>query len=82
MESNKKSMWVGTAGRRMIVLVSLIAVLVPFWLYLAFYTNLPAIALCGVALLILLCLSVATAWAATAIPRRDASVGEADRTGA
>mgnify|MGYP006269569159 CR=1 FL=1 len=82
MESNKKSMWVGTAGRRMIVLVSLIAVLVPFWLYLAFYTNLPAIALGGVALLILLCLSVATAWAATAIPRRDASAGEADRTGA
>jgi apolipoprotein N-acyltransferase len=71
MESNGKSSWVGTAGRRTLLLVALIAVLVPFWLYLAFYTNLPMLALAGIAVLILLLLSLTMAWAATAMPRRN-----------
>jgi MFS superfamily sulfate permease-like transporter len=58
------------AGVRAIVLVILIAVVVPFWIYLVFFTQLPMAALAGIALVILLLLSTATAWSAMAIHKR------------
>lgn len=74
MEPETNGSWVGTAGLRTIVVVSLIAVLTPFWIYLVFFTDLPELALAGIALLILLILSTATAWTAIAVPaRRDES---------
>jgi len=79
VESQRKSPWLATAGRRTIILVSLIAVLVPFWLYLAFYTNLPTIVLGAVALLMLLILALATAWTAIAIPKRGESTANPER---
>lgn len=70
MSSKKNQSWVRTAGLRTIIVVSLIAVVTPFWIYLVFFTNLPMLALAVIALIILLLLSTATAWTATAIPRR------------
>ncbi|MEE4330917.1 MAG: hypothetical protein V2J10_08620 [Wenzhouxiangella sp.] len=71
MSSKKNPSWVRTAGIRSIIVVALIAVVVPFWIYLIFFTQLPMLALALIALVILLLLSTATAWTATAIPRRD-----------
>lgn len=70
MGSKKNDSWVRTAGFRTIIVVSLIAVVTPFWTYLVFFTNLPMLALAFIALVILLLLSTATAWTATAIPRQ------------
>lgn len=70
VESENKRSWINTAGRRTIVVASLIAVVTLFWVVLLVYTNLPVIALAGIALISILLLSVASAWAAAAIPRR------------
>ena len=70
MASEKNESWIGTAGRRTIIVASLIAVVTLFWVVLVVYTNLPILVLAGIALISLLLLSVATAWAAAAIPRR------------
>ncbi|NKI36565.1 hypothetical protein HFP89_15445 [Wenzhouxiangella sp. XN79A] len=70
MEPDKNTSWVGTAGFRTVIVVALIAVLTPFWVYLVFFTNLPELALAGIALVILLILSTATAWTAIAVPNR------------
>lgn len=70
VESDNNTSWIGTAGRRVIVVASLIAVLTLFWVLLLVYTNLPAIALAAIAVVGLLLLAVATAWAALAVPRR------------
>lgn len=64
--------WIRTATFRTIILVVLIGVVVPFWIYLVFFTNLPMLVLAVIALVMLLLLSTATAWSAIAIPRRDA----------
>lgn len=77
MESDKNVSWVKTAGVRTVVVVCLIAVLTPFWIYLVFFTNLPELALAGIALLMLLILSTATAWAAIAVPHRSPDEAEA-----
>jgi hypothetical protein len=77
VEPENKASWVGTAGRRTIIVASLIAVVTLFWVVLLVYTNLPAIALAGIALLSILLLSVATAWAAIAVPRRDSTSNSA-----
>jgi len=68
--SEKNGSWISTAGRRTIIVASLIAVVTLFWVILLVYTNLPTIALAGIALVSILLLSVASAWAAAAIPRR------------
>lgn len=78
MEPEKHGSWVGTAGLRTIIVVTLIAVLTPFWIYLVFFTNLPELALAGIALLILLILSTATAWTAIAVPGRSTESNEDD----
>lgn len=70
MKSENNASWVGTAGRRAIVVVSLIVVVTLLWVALLMYTNLPAIAMVGIAIIGLLLLSTATAWAALAVPRR------------
>lgn len=70
MGKENKPSWIKTATLRTILLVVLIGVVVPFWYYLVFFTNLPMIALAGIALVMLLLLSTAMAWSAVAIPRR------------
>lgn len=70
MKSENNGSWVGTARRRSIIVAALIAIVTLFWVVLLLYTNLPTIALAGVALVCLVLLSVATAWAAIAVPRR------------
>lgn len=77
VESEKNVSWVKTAGVRTIVVVGLIGILTPFWVYLVFFTNLPELALGGIALLMLLILSTATAWAAVAVPHRTPNEAEA-----
>ena len=77
VESEKNVSWVKAAGARTIVVVGLIGVLTPFWVYLVFFTNLPELALAGIALLMLLILSTATAWAAVAVPHRMPNASEA-----
>jgi len=71
METDNNKSWIKTATLRTIILVVLIGVVVPFWYYLVFFTNLPMIALAVIALVMLLLLSTAMAWSAIAIPRRD-----------
>jgi uncharacterized membrane protein YgcG len=68
--SEKNESWIGTAGRRTIIVACLIAIVTLFWVVLLVYTNLPMIVLAGIALISLLLLSVAAAWAAAAIPSR------------
>ena len=70
MAPEKNRSWIMTAGRRTIIVVSLIAVVTLFWVVLLVYTNLPTIVLAGIALVSILLLSVATAWASAAIPQR------------
>jgi len=70
VESENNTSWAGTARRRSIIVAALIAIVTLLWVVLVLYTNLPTIALAGVALISLLLLSTATAWAAVAIPRR------------
>lgn len=73
MKPESKSSWVGVAGRRVIIMVILIAVVTPFWIYLLFFTNLPMLMMAGIALVIVLLFSTGTAWTASAIPRRDSN---------
>ena len=71
MNSESKKPWVGSLGRRTIVMVILIAVITPFWTYLLFFTNTPMIVMAGLALVIVLIFSTGTAWTAIAIPRHE-----------
>jgi len=75
VESENNVSWVGTARRRMIVVAALIAVVTLVWVALLMYTNLPTIALGAIALVSLVLLSVATAWAAIAAPNRSSHSG-------
>ncbi len=75
MGSENNQSWVGTVRNRMIVLACLIAVVTLLWVVLLLYTNLPTIALAGIALVSLVLLSVATAWAAIAAPNRGSGSG-------
>lgn len=68
MESDNNGSWVDTARRRSIIASGLIAVVTLYWVILLVYTNLPALALAAVAVVSLLLLSVAIAWAVTAVP--------------
>jgi len=70
MTSDNKN-WIRTAALRTIVTSALIVVVTMFWVYLLFFTNISMLALSGIALVCLLLLSAASAWATTAIPRRD-----------
>jgi hypothetical protein len=58
------------ASRRAVLVAALIAIVTLFWVALLVYTNLPTMAMAGIALVSLLLLSVATAWAAMAVPGR------------
>ena len=62
-----------TVRRRGMVLVPLIVAVSLFWVLMLLFTNLPWLALAVIALLSLTLLSVATAWTAMAMPRRDES---------
>lgn len=54
----------------MIVVAALIAIVTLVWVALLMYTNLPTMVLGAIALVSLVLLSVATAWAAIAAPNR------------
>ncbi len=71
MTSENNTNWIRTAALRTIVASALIVVVTMFWVYLLFYTDLSILALSGIALVCLLLLSAASAWATTAIPRRE-----------
>jgi len=70
MSSEKSAPWISSAGRRIIIVAALIPVVTLFWVALLIYTNLPTLAMAGIGLISLLLLSVATAWAAIAVPRQ------------
>ncbi len=70
MQANDAKTGVSTASRRSLILTALIVAVTFFWVLMLFYTNLPTIALAGLALVSLLVLSVATAWTAMAVPSR------------
>jgi len=72
LESENNASSKKIAARRMIIVASLIAVVTLLWVALLLYTNLPAFALAGFAVVGLLLLAVATAWAALAVPSRRA----------
>ena len=69
-DTNEKS-GMSTAGRRSIILATLIVVVTFVWALLLLYTNLSMLALGAIALLSLVLLSVATAWTAMAFPSRN-----------
>jgi hypothetical protein len=70
MHDAKKKTGMSAAARRYIILAALIVVVTFLWVLLLLYTNLPMLALGGIALLSLVLLSVATAWTAMAFPGR------------
>ena len=70
-DANVKKTGMRAAGRRSIVLATLIVVVTFLWVLLLLYTNLPMVALGGIALVSLVLLSVATAWTAMAFPSRN-----------
>jgi hypothetical protein len=70
VESENKGSWIRAAGRRAIIVASLIAIVSLLWVVLFVYTNLPTFALAVIALVSVVLLSVATAWAAVALPGR------------
>jgi hypothetical protein len=78
VESDKNPSWKKSAGMRMLLVVILIGVLTPFWVYLLFFTDLPMIVLAVIALIILLMFSMATASAAIAIPGREPEENDHD----
>ena len=63
--------WIRSAGLRLLIVVVLIGVLTPLWIYLLFFTDLHMAIMATIALVILLLFSTATAWSAIAIPHRD-----------
>ena len=71
MSTNTNSSWIKSAGRRTILVAALIAVVTLFWVALLHYTNLPMLAMAGIALVSIALLSVAVAWAAMAVPQSD-----------
>ena len=72
METGSNLSWMSTAGRRTVIVTSLIAVLTLFWVLLLVNVNVPALALGAFALASVLLLAVASAWAAFALPHRNA----------
>lgn len=68
-----------TVGLRMVIASALIVVLTTFWAYLVFFTDISMLALAGIALLIVLTLSTATAWTAVGIPHEQDRDDEGER---
>ena len=71
MQDPNEKIGMSTAGRRSIILATLIVVVTFLWVLLLLYTNLSTLILGGIALLSLVLLSVATAWTAMAFPSRN-----------
>ncbi|MEN1727363.1 MAG: hypothetical protein AAGJ52_02895 [Pseudomonadota bacterium] len=67
MESNNNA-WIAEAGRRAVMLAALIVLVTLFWVSMLVYSSLSTLLLGAIALLSLLVLSMATAWAVVAIP--------------
>ena len=63
----------------MVIASVLIVVLTTFWAYLVFFTDISMLALAGIALLIVLTLSTATAWTAVGIPHKQDREERGDR---
>jgi len=66
--------WIAEAGRRAIMLAVLIVLITLFWVSMLVYSNLPTMMLGVFALLSMLVLSMATAWAVIAIPDSDSGI--------
>ncbi|MEM8547087.1 MAG: hypothetical protein AAGF46_02875 [Pseudomonadota bacterium] len=78
MAFEEKPNWKRTAGLRFIVLTLLIAVLTPFYLFVLLYLNLPLIITAALGLIIILMYSIATAYAAIAIPEQQSEGNHSD----
>ncbi len=78
MNLKSSTTWKKTAGLRMVIMIALIALLTPFWIYLLFFTDVPIIVMAGIALVILLIFSTGTAWTAIAIPNDQAGGEDAE----
>ncbi len=72
MQKQDETTGMSTARSRSLILVALIIVVTLFWVLMLLYTNLPTAVLAVIAVVSILLLSVATAWTATALPRRGA----------
>lgn len=73
MQNEQKMSWMGTAGKRTVLVSSLIALVTLFWVILLVNANLSMAVMAGIAVLSVLLLATAVAWAASALPRRSAS---------
>lgn len=71
MANQENPNWIRSVGLRLLIVVVLIGVLTPLWIYLLFFTDLHMAIMATIALVILLLFSTATAWSAIAIPHRD-----------
>ena len=78
MNLKSSTTWKKTAGLRMVIMIALVALLTPFWIYLLFFTDVPIIVMAGIALVILLIFSTGTAWTAIAIPNDQAGGEDAE----
>lgn len=72
MQNEQNMYWMSTAGKRTVLVSSLIALVTLFWVVLLVNANLSAFVMAGIALVSVLLLATAVAWAASALPRRNA----------
>lgn len=68
MENKRNLSWMTTAGRRTVLVSSLIALVSLFWVALLVNASLPTAAMIAIAGLSVLLLSTAVAWAASSMP--------------
>lgn len=73
MQNEQNLSWMSTAGRRTVLVSSLIALVSLFWVILLVNANLSFAVMAAIAVVSVLLLSTAVAWAASALPRRNAS---------
>jgi hypothetical protein len=73
MQNEQNLSWMSTAGRRTVLVSSLIALVSLFWVILLVNANLSFAVMAAIAVVSVLLLSTAVAWAASALPRRSAS---------
>ncbi|NKI36567.1 hypothetical protein HFP89_15455 [Wenzhouxiangella sp. XN79A] len=72
MQNEQNMSWMSTAGKRTVLVSSLIALVSLFWVILLVNANLSVAAMAAIAVVSVLLLSTAVAWAASALPRRNA----------
>lgn len=72
MQNEQNLSWMSTAGRRTVLVASLIALVTLFWVILLVNANLSFAVMAAIGVVSVLLLATAVAWAASALPRRNA----------